>query len=32
VLDVPIDHERPRERGAADLAEIEGRLLKAIFA
>jgi sulfonate transport system ATP-binding protein len=31
-LDVSVDHERPRERGAADLAELEGRLLKAIFA
>ncbi|MBI4923074.1 MAG: ATP-binding cassette domain-containing protein [Devosia nanyangense] len=32
VLDVTVDHERPRERGTADLAELEGRLLKAIFA
>ena len=31
-LDVAVEHERPRERGAADLAELEGRLLKAIFA
>ncbi|MEO6014144.1 MAG: ATP-binding cassette domain-containing protein [Devosia sp.] len=31
-LDVAVNHERPRERGAADLAELEGRLLKAIFA
>ena len=31
-LDITIDHPRPRQRGAADLAEIEGRLLKAIFA
>jgi sulfonate transport system ATP-binding protein len=30
-LDVTIDHPRPRQRGAADLAEIEGRLLKSIF-
>jgi sulfonate transport system ATP-binding protein len=30
-LDISIDHTRPRERGAADLAEIEGRLLKGIF-
>lgn len=30
-LDVTIDHPRPRQRGAADLAEIEGRLLKGIF-
>lgn len=31
-LDVTVDHARPRERGAGDLAELEGRLLKAIFA
>jgi sulfonate transport system ATP-binding protein len=31
-LDVTVEHERPRERGTADLAELEGRLLKAIFA
>lgn len=31
VLDITIDHDRPRERGASDLAEIEGRLLKGIF-
>lgn len=31
-LDVTVDHQRPRERGTADLAELEGRLLKAIFA
>ncbi len=31
-LDVTVDHERPRERGTADLAELEGRLLRAIFA
>lgn len=31
-LDINVDHERPRERGAVDLAELEGRLLKAIFA
>ncbi|MCR6672441.1 ATP-binding cassette domain-containing protein [Devosia ginsengisoli] len=30
-LDIAIDHPRPRQRGAADLAEIEGRLLKGIF-
>jgi sulfonate transport system ATP-binding protein len=30
-LDIVIDHPRPRRRGAADLAEIEGRLLKGIF-
>lgn len=30
-LDVAIDHPRPRVRGAAELAELEGRLLKAIF-
>lgn len=30
-LDVTVDHERPRERGTAELAELEGRLLKAIF-
>ncbi len=30
-LDITIDHPRPRQRGAADLAEIEGRLLKGIF-
>ena len=30
-LDISIDHPRPRRRGAADLAEIEGRLLQAIF-
>jgi sulfonate transport system ATP-binding protein len=31
-LDVAVEHERPRVRGAADLAELEGSLLKAIFA
>jgi sulfonate transport system ATP-binding protein len=31
-LDVTVTHERPRERGTPDLAELEGRLLKAIFA
>lgn len=31
-LDVTVDHPRPRTRGAPDLAELEGRLLKAIFA
>jgi sulfonate transport system ATP-binding protein len=31
-LDVTVDHDRPRERGTAELAELEGRLLKAIFA
>ena len=31
-LDVTVDHDRPRERGSADLAELEGQLLKAIFA
>jgi sulfonate transport system ATP-binding protein len=31
-LDVAVDHPRPRERGTADLAEIEARLLKTIFA
>lgn len=30
-LDIAIEHPRPRQRGAADLAEIEGRLLQAIF-
>jgi sulfonate transport system ATP-binding protein len=30
-LDIAIDHPRPRQRGAADLAEIEGRLLRGIF-
>lgn len=30
-LDITIDHPRPRQRGAADLAEIEGRLLAGIF-
>lgn len=30
-LDIAIDQQRPRQRGAADLAEIEGRLLKGIF-
>jgi sulfonate transport system ATP-binding protein len=30
-LDIPIDQPRPRRRGAADLAEIEGRLLRGIF-
>ncbi|HTM78077.1 MAG TPA: ABC transporter ATP-binding protein [Devosia sp.] len=30
-LDIAIDHPRPRQRGAPDLAEIEGRLLSAIF-
>jgi sulfonate transport system ATP-binding protein len=32
VLDVEVPNPRPRERGAADLAELEGQLLKAIFA
>lgn len=31
-LDVLVPNERPRQRGAADLAELEGQLLKAIFA
>jgi sulfonate transport system ATP-binding protein len=31
-LDIAVDHPRPRERGLADLAELEGQLLKAIFA
>lgn len=31
-LDVAVDHERPRARGAADLAALEGQLLRAIFA
>lgn len=31
VLDITVDQSRPRQRGAADLAEIEGRLLKGIF-
>lgn len=30
-LDIAVDQARPRQRGAADLAEIEGRLLKGIF-
>jgi sulfonate transport system ATP-binding protein len=30
-LDVDVPQARPRERGAADLAELEGRLLAAIF-
>ncbi len=30
-LDITINHDRPRARGAAHLAEIEGRLLKGIF-
>ena len=30
-LDSPSTQPRPRERGAADLAELEGRLLKAVF-
>ncbi|SMQ86191.1 sulfonate transport system ATP-binding protein [Devosia lucknowensis] len=30
-LDITVEHDRPRQRGAADLAEIEGRLLKGIF-
>lgn len=30
-LDVEVPQARPRERGAADLAELEGRLLAAIF-
>jgi sulfonate transport system ATP-binding protein len=30
-LDVDVPHPRPRERGAAELAELEGRLLAAIF-
>jgi sulfonate transport system ATP-binding protein len=31
VLDLNVPQPRPRERGAADLAELEGRLLRAIF-
>jgi sulfonate transport system ATP-binding protein len=31
-LDLLVPQPRPRERGAADLAELEGRLLAAIFA
>ena len=31
-LEVMVDHERPRQRGTPYLAELEGRLLKAIFA
>lgn len=30
-LDIAVEQARPRQRGAADLAEIEGRLLKGIF-
>lgn len=30
-LDITIDQPRPRQRGSADLAEIEGRLLQGIF-
>lgn len=30
-LDVEVPNPRPRQRGAADLAELEGRLLAAIF-
>jgi sulfonate transport system ATP-binding protein len=30
-LDIEVPNPRPRERGAADLAELEGRLLAAIF-
>ena len=32
MLDLDIPQPRPRQRGAADLAELEGKLLKAIFA
>ena len=31
VLDLNVSQPRPRERGAADLAELEGQLLRAIF-
>jgi len=31
VLDVAVPKARPRERGSAELAELEGQLLKAIF-
>jgi sulfonate transport system ATP-binding protein len=31
VLDLNVPQPRPRERGTADLAELEGRLLRAIF-
>jgi len=31
VLDLDVPQPRPRERGSADLAELEARLLKAIF-
>ena len=31
-LDIAVEHPRPRRRGAADLAQLEGQLLKAIFA
>jgi sulfonate transport system ATP-binding protein len=31
VLDVDVPQPRPRQRGAADLAELEGQLLRAIF-
>jgi sulfonate transport system ATP-binding protein len=31
-LDVAVARDRPRERGTPELAELEGRLLKAIFA
>jgi sulfonate transport system ATP-binding protein len=30
-LDIPVEHPRPRQRGAAELAAIEGRLLERIF-
>lgn len=30
-LDIAVEQARPRQRGAADLAEIEGQLLKGIF-
>lgn len=30
-LDIAIDQPRPRQRGAANVVEIEGRLLKGIF-
>lgn len=31
-LDVPVPNDRPRQRGAADLAKLEAQLLAAIFA
>ena len=30
-LDLPVPQPRPRQRGAADLAALEGRLLATIF-